>query len=163
MRRRQLSEASKKQRRDKMAFKKRGCLAELPEDIVRIIYTHVFVADGSVPGMISVNKAYRKMFMLGFKALREWIMEAKEACFDVMRDAQDSGRESQADRDELQETPEFTPNMSVMTALAKTRNRRAEALLQLKRSERKVRLVASGYAVASTRLECVTCDTLGNL
>ena len=87
MLRRQLSEASKKQRRDKMAFKKRGRLSELPEELINEIYRFVFVPDGTVSPLLSANKALREMLMpcinLHFKP---WITAAKAACFDAVRE-----------------------------------------------------------------------------
>ena len=138
MLRRQLSEASKKQRRDKMAFKKRGRLAEMPEDILTSIYTHVFLADGSVPGMLSVNKAFRWQFMpmeLINVHLKPEIIAAKALCFDLIRETRKiRAVNHKLIEDELLETPEFTPNMSVMDgAVEDAESDEAEALLQLKK------------------------------
>ena len=136
MLRRQLSEASKKQRRDKMAFKKRGRLAEMPADILTSIYTHAFVADGSVPGMLSGNKALRRQFMpmeLINVHLKPRIIAAKALCFDVIRETRKiRAVNHKLIEDELREAPEFTPNMSVMDgAVEDAESDEAEALVKL--------------------------------
>ena len=138
MLRRQLSEASKKQRRDKMAFKKRGRLAEMPEDILMSIYTHVFVSDGSVPGMAWVNKALRRQFMPWESInvhLKPRIIAAKALCFDfILETRKIRAVNHKLIEDELLEAPEFTPNMSVMDgAVEDAESDEAEALLQLKK------------------------------
>ena len=121
----------------KVVTKKREALAEMPEDILTCIYTHVFVADGSVPGMVSVNKTFRRQFMPmeSIKLnLKPRIIAAKALCLDVLLETRNiNAVNDKLIEDEFWESPESTPNTRAMDgAVRDAESDEAEALLELK-------------------------------